>query len=281
MYNEETGRLIAEMNFPMQPPNGVYFKFTPSKSGVYEIRSYTGDYATANAVPQLYIYGEDGTLLSMVNNIRKHDAKKGDNAKGQYDDGGFIQYYTAVAGETVYLLIATNPTTTGYYEFAIDYIAPTYETMYIASTGDGMWGGANGENYAAIPVVLDRDTNCYYKRDANGNPISDQPIYIDFVFESCMYAEIPGCTFKPLSWLIENRYFADLDGGEALQAGMEYYLAQSTAGKTPDDEMYGLVEADASIVEALNKFIDRYIDGGRGTGNGWLMFGCYMEKFGE
>lgn len=274
-YNPETGRLIAEMNFAMQPHNGVYFKFTPDKTGVYEIRSYTDKHASQNAGPAIAVYSETGALLGSADNVRNHDAKKGVAYQG------FVYYYEATANETVYLYVETTPATTGYYEFTIDYIDTSFEVMYIASTADGAWGGNNGDNYAGIAVAYDTETRCYYKADASGEPLLDQPVYIDFMGESCLYSNIDGCTFKPLSWLIDGRYFANLENGMALQAAMETMRTTSVDGKEPEDEYYGLVKASDGLVEALNKFIDKYIDGGRGRGNGWLMFACYMEKFGN
>ena len=60
---------------------------------------------------------------------------------------------------------------------------------------------------------------------------------------------------------------------------MEAYLGQAV-DKNVNDPYYGMVHADVTLVENLNTYIDYFIEGGRGEGNGWLAWACYMEHFG-
>lgn len=276
-YNAEHQRLVAEMNFPMQPINGTYFKFEVKKDGVYHIRPYTGTgISSENAMPSISVFGENGTqYIGGSDSVREHSVKRGEESLS-----GFSYYLTAHAGEVYYLQLETAPNSTGYYEFEIEWLGTSYETMLIASTGDGAWTGELGDKYIAINVKYyegdagDPDADCHYKTAPNGELLMDQPIYIDFTGESCLYSDIPNSTYKSLEWLINNRYFSEVQNGYLIQPLMEKLLAEA---KQPENN--GMLKASAALVGYINALLDKHVDGGSGQGNGWLTFACYMEKF--
>lgn len=281
MYNEKTGRFIAKMDYPLATNNCVYFKFTAKTAGVYQIRSYTSGCSSSGVAPDLTVYSENGRRISSAGTPRDHDICK---EPSKYE--GFNHYIYLDEGETVYLAPETDGGTTGYYEFDIENKGESYDVMYIASTGDGMWiGSMDGSSmtYAAVSAKLDPDTNRWYRADRQGNIIYSQPIYIDMVFESRLYSDIPNSTFKSIEWLMDNQYISQLKYGNTYQTRFEQYLAQAkaVAGGDENDPMYGLVPADAYIVNVLNRFIEKYVDGSSGSTNGWLMFACYEEHFGK
>lgn len=275
-YNSETGRMVAEINYPLQlARNGTYYKFKATKGGVYQLRSYTTDCSSNGVSPDLSVYDQNGRMLYTAGDPRDFDQFKGEKYEG------FNYYVTLKENQTVYLMLEDAPSATGYYEFDIEYKGETYETMYVCTTASGMWSGNNGETYLAIKTVYDYDTDCFYAANRNGTPNMDKPIYIDMIHGSFLYSELANSTYQPLEYLIENHiYDRFIIMGDLYQKQLEDYLARSKeVGE--DDEMYGLVKADATLVNIINAFFDRFVDGGKGDGNGWLAFAVYTETFGS
>ncbi|MDE6373893.1 MAG: hypothetical protein K2L72_05270, partial [Clostridia bacterium] len=272
-YNPKTGRMKAEINYPLQlVRNGSYYKFTAKKDGVYQVRSYTKNCSSTGVSPGLSVYDKNGNIISIAGEPRDFDQFQGVNYEG------FNHYLTLKEGQTVYLMLEDAPSATGYYDFDIEYKGETYEKMYVCSTGSGMWGGSNGSIYLAINTVYDSDTDCYYAANSNGTPNLDKPIYIDMTHGSFLYSELANSTFQPLEYFIENHIFDRyIIMGDLYQSQLEEYLAISKeVGE--DDEMYGLVKADSTLVKIINAYFDRFVDGGKGEGNGWLTFAVYMHR---
>ena len=62
-------------------------------------------------------------------------------------------------------------------------------------------------------------------------------------------------------------------------ARIKQYYYKSINNKKPDDEKYGLVEADKTLVSILNTLI-RMTHGNGPEANAWMMFACYYESYG-
>lgn len=292
LANSETkgkgaGRNKALINFPLQVQNGSYYKFTAKETGVYQIRSYTTidgtqngeSCATVGASPDIAIFGDESTGYARLGGsgwggVRDFDQFTGENYQG------FNTYITFDANQTVYLLVMDWPNVTGYYEFEIEYKGTSLDKMFVGSTGGGAWTGDYGNIYMGVNTYYDRNTDTFYVAK-NGEADYNKPIYIDFIHGSYLMSDMEESkyNFYPLSYFIENEYFDKIYMGDVIQSQMETFLAQSTEGDE-NSEYYGMVKANAALVENLNKFINEYVDGGRGSGNGWLMFACYMEHFG-
>lgn len=290
MYNAKTGRIIAEINYPLLLNNGTYYKFVPKKTGVYQIRSYISDYSSKEVEPDFALMNENGKLIYNSEFIRDFDylLPKG---QGRVDYEGYNEYFKFEAGKTYFLFPMVYPETTGYYEFEVEYLGETHQTLYSASLYAGAWSSAT--RYSAIEVVLDEDPltgeKIYYKKGADGQANHEQPIYISMIHESYLYSEIPGSTHQTIEWLynygawdpmnmINGDYYGNiikqnLDKAKANEDGI-------VDGK--GQPIVGLVKATVQLVEALNQFVDYYIDPevGRGEGNAWLTFACYMEMWG-
>lgn len=291
MYNAETGRIKAVINFPLQVNNGSYYKFVPTETGVYNIRSYTKGCGSSKVSPTLHVMDKDGTIIGTSIFVRDFDAKITEE-EGRVDYEGFNYNIVLQKDVPVFLFPMADVQTTGYYDFEVTYMGTSYKKMYVASTFAGVWESAT--RYEAINVIYDSSTDCWYKegRDQAGNPVAlmDQPIYVSMVHESFLYSEafkkdpatgdIESSTYKPVEWLIEAGCFNGLK--DAPVSVMRQVLADAKENKDGivdehDNPIYGLVKATSKVVNLLNAFVDEYIDGGRGEGNAWLTFACYME----
>ena len=300
-YNEDTGRNVAQINFPLQlAHNGAYYEFKADEAGVYQIRSYTrGCSPSVNSTadntdlfvtadPKILIYDQNGGYISMSDDVLDFDAFTDEET---YE--GFNTYLKLDKGQTVYLYLATTSATRSYYDFEITYKGESYEKMMICSTGGGAWtwiDRPNGQIYTYIGIdyataeVYNEDTHQmetrYFAQGENGQPDLDQPIYIDFIYSSFFISSIQGYNYQTLEYMIRDNGFAKYvhDGIEYEQPTMTRYLGEALS-KSPDDKTYGLIPANQELVNIINALIDRNADGA-GEGNGWLMFAVYNAKLG-
>lgn len=298
----EFGRNKAYINFPLQlVHNGSYYKFKASKAGVYQIRSYTdgcspdtertddnaSEYVAAE--PKILIYDNNGEFIMIEDGVSDFDAYMETEV---YD--GFNAYITLEAEQEVYLFLATTSATRSYYDFEITYMGETYQKMMICSPGGGAWtwidlpGGGQmytylGIKYATAEVYNEQTHQMetrYYAQDENGQADLDQPIYIDFIYNSFFMSNIIGYNYQTLEYIIKDNGFRKYihDGIEYEQPTMVRYLGEAL-NKSPDDPTYGLLPANQEIVNIINALIDRNADGA-GEGNGWLSFAVYYAKVG-
>lgn len=286
-YNDKTGRNKALINFPLQlQENGTYYEFTAKNDGVYQIQSFTRNCSSVGAAPGLSVYDKNGRALGYANEVRDFDQfEKGVfTGDDKYDTDlpdnayqGFNHYMTLTAGQTVYLKLTDSPATTGNYDFEISYLGASYDVMLIGSTGGGMWGGDSGTDYIGVNAVAGDDGYYYVDGDVT------KPLYIDFVHGSYLQSELTQYNFKAFEKIIRDGIFNNSavfgHFASSMQKDLEIYLGKATA-KDESDPYYGMVKADKDIVELINTYIDHYIYGGRGEGNGWLMFACYVEHYG-
>ncbi|MDE6558229.1 MAG: TlpA family protein disulfide reductase [Clostridia bacterium] len=281
-YNKATGRNKAVIDYPLAINNGAYYEFTPAETGIYQIRAYTKNCSSARAVPGLTVYHENGSIYSAASDEpRALDAHK---YPENYD--GFSHFVKFEAGKTYYLHLGGSNSETSYYDFEIEYLnKPTHTEMYVATTGGGIWTvnpTTNKHIYAAVSVTYDDASNCYYRADARGNAIFEQPIYIDMVHHSYFMSNLAaeGYNFATLETLVEDEIFKNrIPFGASYQTKMRRYLANATEGKE-SDPLYGLVPANKEIVDILKNLLKANVDNTDTSTNGWLMFACYEERFG-
>lgn len=281
-YNKATGRNKALIDYPLALNNGAYYEFTPAETGIYQIRSYTRNCSSAQAEPGLTVYLKDGSIYSWASDEpRELDAQINPD---KYE--GFNHFVKFEAGKTYYLHLGGSNSETSYYDFEIEYLnKPTHTEMYVATTGGGIWtvNPDTGKSiYIAVSVTYDDATDCYYRADARGNAIFEQPIYIDMIYHSYLMSNLAsqGYNFQTLEVLIEDEIFKDkIPFGASYQKKMRRYLAQATEG-SESDPLYGLVPANKEIVDILKRFLAANVDSTDTSTNGWLMFACYEERFG-
>ncbi len=279
----------ALINFPLQlVHNGTYYKFTASKAGVYQIRSYTTDCSPSNKTsetagglvapdPAISIYDKDGNYLSFTNGVFDHDAYK------DVDYEGFNTYVTLDAGEEIFLYLETTSATRSYYDFEITYHEQPYQKMMVCSTGGGAWTWKELEDgtpmfvYLGIDVMYD-DISGTYCAVKDGKPDPEQPVYIDMIYSSFLISDLTDYNYSTLQYMIQCNLFNDhMYMGGKYQAIMNRLLGEAL-DKPESSETYGLVPATEEIVNVLNQFIDE--NGGKGEGNGWLAWAVYNAKIG-
>lgn len=281
----------AIINFPLQlVRNGTYYKFKASKTGVYQIRSYTADCSPKTAStsqnagsfvtpdPAITVFDKDGNFITQSDGVFDHDAYK------DVDYEGFNVYVPLEEGEEVFLYLETTSGTKSYYDFEITFHEKPFKKMLVCSTGGGAWTWDDTESgkplfvYLGIDVMFD-DLNGYYCAVKDGKPDPEQPVYIDMIYSSFFISELTDYNYSTLQYMIQSNAFRDnMYMGGRYQSVMNELLGEAL-DKPETDETYGLVPATHEIVDILNMFIDENA-GGKGEGNGWLAFAVYKAKIG-
>lgn len=262
---DKTAMVEGKVEYPLTKPNGIYYKFTAPKNGVYQIRDYTG------SQPDLSIFKMNDDGLSSTNIAFCNGVQDFDEVTGATRYSSFNKYISLSEGETIYLLLVIAEQVTGNFTFDITYHESVDKLMH-CSTNGGAW--TYDENnvfiYLGINAVYDSTTDRYYHADAKGNPDYSKPVYINMIYTSFFMSELNGMNYSSVETLISKSLFSTIS--QSAQADMVEYLKTAKANT---GDMYGLVEADKKIVDILNTLIDK--NGGAGDNRGWMCFGCYME----
>ena len=270
---DNMGVITGNVNYPLGRHNGIYYKFTAPKNGIYQIRDSKGD-CEGLSVFEIAADGITANNIDFCDDVMDFDAITG---KASYNT--FNHYMELSEGETVYLLLFITEKTTGYFTFDITY-HESVDKLMTCSTGGGAW--TYDENnvfvYSGIRAAYDSATDRYYYAKADGNPDYSKPIYISMIHTSFFMSEMNGWNYSSVEELIGGQKFTEKVSASA-QATMVDYLTKSTDGKDKNDELYGLVEADSTIVNILNTLIANSSknSGGAGDSRGWMCFAAYME----
>lgn len=265
---DRMGMVTGNVKYELDKHNGLYYEFTAPKDGIYQIRDYSGDN------PELSIFKMAADGLTANNIAYCAGVQDFDDMTGKVRYNTFNYYLELSEGETVYLLLYIEERTKGTFEFDITYHESVDKLMH-CSTGNGAWTYDEYGTliYLGINAAYDSATDRYYHADANGNPDFNKPIYINMIYNSFFTSELNGYNFLPLKELINDDIFTLVS--PSAQAKMQEYLTKATEGKDPDDELYGLVEANGEIVNIINSLIGG--TGGAGDSRGWMCFAAYME----
>lgn len=243
---------------------GVKYSFVPEHTGVYLFRSET-------------IKTGVDPLVIVLDNDKNELAEQDDDLRlGHYSNDNFYVYVYLEAGKTYYVHGAMHyALSTGEYNMYIEYTGETYKEMLrTASTAYGMWtydpDNTDYEYYLAINASINPNDGYYHHVTDDYNYGS--VVYVDFLHSN--YFDSNGHT---LLELIENGVFnfKTVD----YTARIKQYYYKSINNKKPDDEKYGLVEADKTLVSILNTLI-RMTHGNGPEANAWMMFACYYESYG-
>lgn len=265
---DNMGVINAEVKYPLAFKNAIYYQFTAPKDGVYQIRDYDG-----TAMPELTVYSssdseDETTIIDTPESILDFDMFQG------VTYGSFNNYVSLKAGETIYLQLYIEEQTTGDFTFDIIYHERIDKLMHCSTWGGGWTYDENGVYiYLGIDAAYSVANDRYYYADENGNPDLTKPIYINMAFESYFMSSLNGLNYASLKTIIDNNTFATQLDSAAQSTMVEYYKAATA--KPQSDELYGLVEADSTIVNILNRLIGSA--GGAGDNRGWMCFACYME----
>ena len=280
--SDRMGMVTGNVEHSLTRPNGVYYKFTAPKDGVYQIRDY--ECTSTSLALSLYTMQDDKltrTFEDYCDGVQDFDGLiptgYDENNNPIYKYNMFNKYVVLSKGEPIYMLLFITEQTTGTFTFDITY-HDRVEKLMNCSTADGAWTYDENNVFVYLGINAAVSNGKYYMADAEGNPDLDKPIYINMIYSSFFTSELEDMNFRSLETLIDNNVFYDPnnpDETSAQQANMVTYLNQSTQGKDPNDELYGLVEADENIVNIINNLIA--VQGGAGDNRGWMAFACYKE----
>ncbi len=248
---------------------GLYYKFTPSKTGVYKFVSSENVYKnslgdTEESDPALMVEDENGTILYYFNSDQSYD-KVGETG------ANYFGYGELQAGKTYYLhSIMGYIGKAGKYSFQTTYVGTSYD--HLVTCTDGSW--ADDGNYNAISVALGSD-GYYHQVDRAGKLKSI--VYLDFVHVNhldsnghSVYEMVKADMFNMLTTF-----------GLDYTADMERYYDMSIEGKDPSDELYGLVPVDQELCDILVAYTQVISLEGDGRGsNYWLSTCCYYQHYG-
>jgi peroxiredoxin len=261
---------------------GLFFKFTPSKSGVYNV------YATnaSNGADPYIIVCDDSDLTSnasacVVETIAG-DVRPGSIGKDDHDNS--FGYVYMQAGKTYYLQCRNDtPGTTGSYTVNIKYVAEEYDFFRVATTGDGLWTWDEETGdlyYLAIETQVDEDG--YYRQlitNSDGSTEYGSYIYIDFV--NANYLDQNG---HSLYEFILNGEFNftqySFDASDFTSTMLAYYYDSIDETKvSKDDPLYGMVLADDYLVQILTEYLSLSLSETKSTGY-WKTFANYFVHYG-
>lgn len=251
---------------------GLFYKFTPSKNGVY------------------YIYTKSNSdILDPMIMVRTLEDTINDNFIAEFDDDispdKFVArddynykdvkgYVYLEAGNTYYLQCRFNQQQeTGEYDFYIKYYADEYDYLRFCTTGDGAWSyNSKLTYYLAIDNALGTDRK-YHALNSDGS--FGSLIYIDFVHPQ--YYDSNGHTL--LEMVEAGLFDFSKRGGANLTPLMMEYYQKSIYGKGPSNELYGLAEADYELVLYISQYL-QLTHGEAMETKYWMAFACYYEHIG-
>ncbi len=253
---------------------GLWYSFTPDKSGVYLFYS---EVLSLDSDPKIRVMSADGltTLMEIDDEVRPTVF---DDTNTRYN----FYYYVELEADVEYRVQLTAPYghATNYYLY-FEYVGESYDFFRVCTTGDGLWiphindDGSydyTSADYDAIDVSLSASDGYYHAIVDNDY---GSIVYIDFLNPN--YYDIKN---NSLLDMINGGKFNLRDyGGEDYTGLLLEYYDKSIAGKDEDDELYGYLPADEKIVEIISDFILTETGDGYET-KAWLKFACYYEHFG-
>lgn len=293
---------------------GIYYKFTVPKSGVY---LFNTDFVPNSGVdPQLILYRlnpgqtfpvvfhsiyynisydalERGKVIPILdengNPVKNED---GTDKVDRTNEGALTNafgYVYLTAGEVIYVQGRQYMMgITGKFDFSVKYVGESYDWLCVASTAEGMFIGEVDENgnltgdssYGGIDAGYDMETGYYREQLKNGD--FGSVIYIDFIHAN-YFDTYDNSLEDMLDIKVDGYGFFNLRGkGERDYTDkIRQYIEKSKEGKSEDDELYGLLEADIELVQIISKVFEVRGSDQDGYNTGyWLSVACYYQHVG-
>jgi peroxiredoxin len=263
--------VITEANnkYPLQINRGVKFKFTPERSGAYAFKTL----ATGSVDPAVYIFDEYRRELASQDCANDYDRF----SNPAYGNNAQLYIYLE-EGQTVYVSMALfMPGDVGKYDFVIEFLGESAKKLVHMTTGEGLWTTdlATGKYvYIAEQAALNEDDGYYHHVTRNGE--FGSIAYINFAHPN--FFDGNGHTLLEIIEAGEFD-FSKQGGADYTQKLLNYYY-ESIEGRTPKDELYGMVPANQELVTLLNHLVLTYQQEGPET-MAWRQFACYYQYLGD
>ena len=292
-------------------PRGFKYKFVPTKSGAYIIKSQSDDEVNG------WIFDADGNIIHTAEAFERPIA----TVEPDTTNVTMIAYFEA--GKTYYIDIAYYDVyAAGTFTFTVKYLAESYEQFHLASPGfftyhESTTGQINETIAGGINVALG-DDGYYHELRADGTLGSI--VYADFTLSTGLFShsiekmiELDGFNFalsdtdqtvlaklKELNGDKEAclNYYKELWGDAYAEWEAIYMLEEVLAGKYHADgtdrteeikayldkkiayseehpELEGCVAVDAGLASLLQEIMDKYSFAG--VRNSWTKL-CYYYK---
>ena len=303
-------------DFPLVP-RGYYWKFTPTKSGVYHL--YGTDIAL---VTDCFLYDEDGNSTGEITSreIYKSISDNASDTSKINENFSYYMYYEA--GHTYYCAPCfwDINDTENTLVFRIDYVQSSYQYLAQASSGiftyeDSSTGSTINQYISIANVKVELGTDNYYHPVVNGEIQNDQYIYADFkyvtgIFNSTSLEQL-STTYKTVTENKEEKQvtvfnFAYdenfnklsetelaawcLDGQDRTEE-IKTYIREKMDTDT-NSVTYGTVKVDATLQNILQQLMNKctfvnVVKNSDGTTSyspvdgSWLKLCYYMVTLGE
>ena len=259
---------------------GLFYKLTAEKSGVYRIQSHRPIIDGDNVDPKILIWPDNANVMGATGFNEQEDSRSmKDYLASDINHNNFNVILYLEKGETVYPQITTRLANyTDKYDVRVDYLGEEWWEFEVASIGGGMWIGESitSAYYAAVEVT---PVDGYYYR-LTDKLVQGSMMYIDLTHKN--FYDSNGHSIEEM---VEMEYFnlgLKSPGSPNYTSYMNQRIAEAKA-KDPDDPTYGMVEADAELVEIICEFTNsRDDDGKAGIQSGiWEAFAYYWEYYGS
>ena len=293
-------------------PRGLKYKFVPSVSGAYQIKSQSSEQVDG------WIFNENGEILYTAEIVhRPYDGKPIDTI-----NVSMIHYFEA--GKTYYIDIAYYDIyAEGEFTFTVEYLGATYQQFHLASPGyytyiESTTGQVNSYTAGGIDVKLGAD-GYYHELRADGTLGSI--VYADFKFATAVlpthsilkaielgafdfrYSETDTMVIAKLKEFGGDtdacrKYYEEFWGesyaewaaiykldevlagkyhgvGEDLTDEISAYISKMISYSSSSPELEGCVPVDAELAKILQAFMDTYSFAG--VEHSWTKL-CYYYK---
>lgn len=258
-------------------PRGISYKYVPTETGAYKVYSKIDKSLKQGG----FVYITD----SKAKQLKSDDASE-----------DFEVYVTFEAGETYYINVAFDlPSSWGEYDFYIQYVGASYD--HFTSVTDGTYtyvvdekGDAVLDNGNYIYVVNKYDSDLevgigedgYYHQKVNGEIDTGDNSYIWIaiaqgnVLLNATIEQLAKGTVRIDGSEVDFFDFTS-EGGEDCS---DYIikLAEESLKQDPESDTYGMVKADAKLVDIIKRALDRT---DHDSDESWLGIAFYYEHLGE
>ena len=285
-YDEsQDGLNVADTNkvTSLNYAGGLFYKLKAEKTGVYRIKSIRPPREGDTVDPKILVW-KDSHVFAYTPLVEQEDSQTAIDFWREDDirnPNNFNILIYLKEGEIVYPQITTRLANyTDEYNVVVEYLGEEHWEFKVATTGYGMWSGdSSAAVYMAVGATLQDDGYYHHMYENPHNRdelVVGSVLYIDFIHNN--YYDSNNHSLRDI---IENGYFNLLQyGKDDYTSVMWQYYYKSIDGKDESDPMYGMIEADADLVDIISEFTSAR-DAQDGVKSGiWEAFAYYFHYYG-